>query len=86
MQTSLYFHIEPLNRPPSPAGTFLVVWPEADGNGKWCHHSHPDRTVLDAVAGDILVHKRTPYRVVAVQPYGYKNDQWFCSVQECLGV
>jgi hypothetical protein len=30
--------------------------------------------VLDAVAGDVLVHKRTPYRVVAVQPFGYRYD------------
>ena len=40
--------------------------------------------MLDAVAGDVIVHKRTPYRVVAVQPFGYKNDQWFKSVRECL--
>ena len=53
--------------PQSATGTYLVVWPEADGNGRWCHHAHPDRTVLDAQAGDVLVHKREQYRMLAVQ-------------------
>jgi len=78
-----YFQIEPLDRPSSGADTFPVVRPDQDGNGRWCHHSHPDSTVLDAEAGDVLVHKRTAYRVVAVQRY--RNDQWFKSVRECLG-
>ena len=83
MQTPLYFRIERLKGETSPAGMYLVVNPDQNGNGRWCHHSHPDRTVLDAVVGDVIVHKRTPYRVLAVQPFGYKNDQWFKSVQDC---
>jgi hypothetical protein len=49
--TSLHLRVELLNAPASPAGMYLVVNPEHDSNGRWCHHSHPDRTVLDAVAG-----------------------------------
>jgi hypothetical protein len=52
---------------------YLVVLPDQNGNGRLCHHAHPDRTMLDAEAGDVLVHKRTPYRMLAVQPFGYKK-------------
>jgi hypothetical protein len=38
----------------------------------------------DAQAGDVLIHQRQKYRVVAVQPFGYRNDRWFMSVAECL--
>jgi len=55
----LYFCLEPLDGPQSSAGMFLVVWPEAN----------PDRTMLDVQAGDVLVHKREQYRVVAVQRF-----------------
>ena len=62
----LYFRIGPLNGPQSTAGMYLVVWPEADGNGKWCHNAHPDRMVLDAQAGDVLIHKRQQYRTLLI--------------------
>lgn len=60
----LYFQIDRLRGPTSPAGLFLNVWPLDSGNGKWAQHAHPDRGVIDAVAGDILVPKRVQYRVV----------------------
>ena len=47
----------------------VVVWPLEDRNGKWTHNAHPDRTVMDAKAGDVLVQNRTPYRVRAVKVY-----------------
>ena len=58
----VYFENEPVNRLPSSAGMFLVVWPEEAGNGLWFHHAHPDRTVLDAHAGDVLVQRAARYR------------------------
>jgi len=79
----LYFHIEPLTGPQSPGGMFVVSGPEADGCGRWCHHSHPDRTVLDAQAGDVLVHKRRQYRMQAVQRPGDWRGPWYPSVREC---
>jgi hypothetical protein len=67
---NFYFQIEPLNSPPAPGGTYLV-WPLSSGNGRFCHHAHPDRTVMDARAGDVLVHKRTPYRMLGVRRFEY---------------
>jgi len=53
---------------------------QRDSNGRGCHHSHPDKTVLDAVAGGSL--ERMPYRLVTVQPCSYRN---FVSAQGVLG-
>jgi len=75
----LYFQIEPLTGPQS-ANMYLVVWPESGGNGRWCHHSHPDRTVLDAQSGDVLVHKRRQYRMQRVQRFGDWRGPWYPSV------
>ena len=83
MREPLYFRIQPLTGPQSSAGMFLVVWPEPDGNGRWCHHAHPDRTVLDAQAGDVLVHKRQRFRMLAVQRFNDWGGAWFGSVREC---
>ena len=63
---------------------FLVVRPEENGNGHWCHHAHPDRTVVEALAGDVLIHKRRQYRVLVVQRFNDWQKPWFHSVQECV--
>ena len=86
---ALYFHVQPLSAPDD-RDVFLVVWPERDGNGRWCHHAHPDHTVMDAEFGDVLVHKRTAYRVRAVKVYRSSlcrdetQHDWCGSVRECL--
>ncbi len=80
----LYFRIEPLNCPPSSAGMYLVVWPDEDGNGRWCHNAHPDRRVTDSEAGDVLVHKRRQYRMLAVQRLGDWTGPWYPSVRRCV--
>ena len=84
MIRSLYFRIEPVNRPHPATNMFLVVWPEVDGNGSWCHHAHPDRTVLDAQVGDVLVHKRRRYRMLAVRRFNDWSGPWFDSVPACI--
>ena len=61
---------------------FLVVWPEGNGDGRWCHNSHPDRTVVESQAGDVLVHKRQQYRMLAVQRLGDWSGPWYPSVRE----
>ncbi|REJ93205.1 MAG: hypothetical protein DWQ34_11165 [Planctomycetota bacterium] len=87
---ALYFDVEPVKSPRSESGTFLVVWPLDSGDGKWTHNAHPDRTVMDAHAGDVLVNKRTPYRVRAVKVYRSSlcrdetSHPWCQSVRECI--
>ena len=80
----LYFHIEPLNRPPAPGGTFVVVWPEENGDGKHTHNAHPNRSVIDSAAGDVLVVHRESFRMLAVQRFGDWRGPWFGSVGECV--
>ena len=82
---ALYFRIEPLNRPASPRGTFIVVWPLENGDGEYLHNAHPDRSVMDSQAGDVLVHRerRQQYRMVAVQRFGDWKGTWFTSVADC---
>ena len=49
---TLYFRIEPVDGPAPAAGMFIVCWPGQDGDGRYLHNAHPDRRVLDSVAGD----------------------------------
>ena len=84
MHHPLYFRIEPVTGPQLSAGMFLVVWPEENGNGRWCHNAHPDRTVVDAEAGDVLIHRRRQYRMLAVQRFNDCSGPWFDSVRECV--
>ena len=66
---ALQFHVERVDAPTDDT-VFLIVWPEESGNGRYCHHSHPDKTVMDAKAGDVLVHKkRVRYRIKAVKVF-----------------
>lgn len=82
---TLYFQIEPLDRPPPGGGTYLVVDLENGGNGQYAHHAHPDRTLRDAVAGDVIVHNRDRYRLLAVQRFRSEcKDPWFETVTACL--
>lgn len=83
MNDPLYFRIQPLTGPQTSAGMYLVVWPESDGNGRWCHNARPERAVVDAQAGDVLVHKRRRFRMLAVQRMGDWNGAWYGSVREC---
>ena len=54
----------------SAAGTkCLIAWLDATGNGRWCHHAHPTKTLLDVEPGHVIVHKRTPHQVRRVKPY-----------------
>ncbi len=36
----------------------LIAWLEPDGNGKHLYPAHPDRTLMDVKAGDMLIFKR----------------------------
>jgi hypothetical protein len=82
--SSLYLEIEPLDRPPAGAGTFVVYWPDKEATSK-LHNSHPDKRVVDSEAGDVLILLRQRYRMVGVQPFGDWRGPWFTSVRECLG-
>jgi hypothetical protein len=64
---ALYFQIEPLDRPPAAAGTFVVYWPDREGSR--LHNAHPDKPVLESEAGDVRVLHRQCDRRVAVQPF-----------------
>jgi hypothetical protein len=72
---TLYFQIEPLDRPPAGAETFYVYWPDRETTSK-LHNSHPDKRVVDSEAGDVLVRQQR-YRVVGVQPFGDWRGPWF---------
>ena len=77
----LYFRILPLNGPPPGGNTYVVVWPDRlDG----IHNAHPDRGVLDSVAGDVLVQWQERYRMLAVQRFNDWNGPSFASVRECM--
>lgn len=81
---ALYFHVEPLDSPPGAAGTYLVVWPEEGGDGRYCHNAHPDRTVATAMAGDVLVHRSGRYRVIGVQRLGDWDAEWVKRATDCM--
>ena len=81
---TLFFKLEPLDRPPAGAGTFIVVRPEENGDGRYCHNSHLGRRVIEAEVGDVLIHNLHQYRVVAVRRFGDWSGPWFNSVAECL--
>jgi hypothetical protein len=66
----LYFRIEPIDSPAPAAGTYVVCWPQENGDGKYLHNAHPDRRVIDSQARDVLVLRRQRYRMNAVQPFG----------------
>ena len=51
------------------SATFLIAWLDDDGNSLTCHHAQPNKTLLDAEVGHVIVHKRRQYRVVRVKPY-----------------
>lgn len=57
-----------LESPPPPSRQ-LVAWLNEDGDGLATRHAHPDKTLLDARAGDVIVHQRKQYVVSAVKPY-----------------
>jgi len=77
----LYFHIEPLTSPPPGGNTYVVVWPD---RLKGIDNAHPDRGVLDSVAGDVLVLRQERYRMLAVQRFNDWNGPWYESVRECM--
>ncbi len=63
---ALQFEVEPS----APGGTYLIVWPDQTGNGQYTQPAHPDKTMLDVQAGDIVVHQRkTQFRVKRLRPY-----------------
>ena len=35
-------------------------------------HAHPDRTLLDLQAGDVIVIRRTPYRLIQARVFGWR--------------
>ena len=47
----------------------LIIWPDANGNGTDTSPAHPDRTLMDVGAGDVIIHHRTAYDVRRVKPY-----------------
>ena len=53
----------------SPPGTYLIAWPDENGHGRWCRHSHPDKTLLDVEPGHRIVHGWKVYEVARVKPY-----------------
>jgi len=67
--SNLDLKLEPLDHPSPGGGTYLVVDLENGGNGHYAHHAHPDRMLRDAVAGDVIVHNRDRYRLMAVQRF-----------------
>lgn len=36
----------------------LIAWLEPDGNGKYLYPAHPDKTLMDVKAGDVLIFNR----------------------------
>lgn len=42
------------------------------------------RRLIGSEAGDVLIHKRQQYRMVAVQRFGDWRGPWFDSVRECV--
>ena len=40
-----------------------------DGDRRYTKHAHPDKTLLDAKAGDVVVNQRKQYGVTAIKPY-----------------
>ena len=81
---ALHLRVEPIDAPPSRAGTYLVVWPREDGNGEYAHNAHPDRSIATAIAGDVIVHRAGKYRLLGVQRLGDWNGTWNSAAVECL--
>ncbi len=52
-----------------PCTRYLIAWLDENGDGRWCRHAHPDKSLLDVEPGDVIVHKRTQYTVLRVRPY-----------------
>lgn len=42
----------------------LIAWIQPDGNGQFLYPAHPARTLLDVVAGDVLIHRNQHQLVV----------------------
>lgn len=87
---ALNFWIEPLQRPAPDGGTFLIVWPEPNGEGRGTHNAHPDRTVMQTRAGEILVNRGERFRVRAVKIYrsapvlDERETYWCRSVDDAI--
>ena len=60
--------------PPSKTGSMsLIAWLDAHGNGRYCHHAHPNKTLLDVEPGHTVIHQRKQFRVLRVKPYRTKE-------------
>ena len=88
---ALNFRVEPLRGPPSPpGGMFQIVWPEPNGEGRRVHNAHPDCTVMQTRAGDVLVSGRDRWRVRSVQIYrafpvmDERTSPWCRSVEDAI--
>lgn len=47
----------------------LIAWIQEDGNGKYLVPAHPDHSLMDVQAGDVVVFKRKPMKVVRLKPW-----------------
>jgi hypothetical protein len=87
----LYVQVEPLSGPIPAGGTFLVLWLDENGNARRAHHAHPDRTLMDLSADEIIVVTRTPHRFVQARVFAWrvvagepKEAPWRLSLREAL--
>jgi hypothetical protein len=87
---ALEFQIEPMNAPAPAGGMFLIDWPRKYGESQWAHNAHPDRTVMQTRAGDVLVKGRERWRVRAVKIYrsfpvlDERMTHWCTSVEDAV--
>ncbi|GAB5440757.1 MAG: hypothetical protein Fues2KO_11060 [Fuerstiella sp.] len=47
----------------------LIAWLDRHGNGKHLWPYHPNKTLLDVRAGDIVIFRREQFRVLRLKPY-----------------
>lgn len=67
---ALLFDVEHFGGQPSRGTIRLIAWFDDRGESRFCRHAHPEKTLLDAEAGHVIVHRRrTHYRVRRVKPY-----------------
>ena len=59
-----------LDEPDADSTRYLIAWLDEQGNGEFCCHAHPSKTLLDVEPGHTVVHKkRTQFLVRRVKPY-----------------